>query len=554
MNSDSNKQLASFLQELDIVTPQAITDSLAKAEKKHLPLEEVLIDSDLVSRKMLGKVIADFLQQPSIYLADTAIDVTDLKLLPEEYSKEQLAVVFKQDPKTLHVASNAFSHEKIVEAIKKKTGLAVKIYFATKRDIEDTLAKYNKNAGAVFATMIKEHVEKAQTTTGVEPPIIELVATIITYAYQNKASDIHIEPTEEYTLVRFRIDGVLHDIAQLPSNLHDAIITRIKVLSNLRTDEHQNTQDGKINFKTERDELDLRVSIVPITNGENVVMRLLSEHSHQSSLAELGLSSSDLKKLQQAYQKPHGMILSTGPTGSGKTTTLYSILKVLNQRKINIMTIEDPVEYDIENINQIQVNEKTNLTFAKGLRSIVRQDPDIILVGEVRDSETANIAVNAAMTGHLVLSTLHTNDAATTFPRLTDMEVEAYLVASSVNVVIGQRLVRRICMNCKVSTKVSLEHVGTEIKKKFGDKETANVYKGKGCTVCHLTGYKDRVGIFEVMLVDEEIHAAITKKQSADEIKQLAITKGMKTMLEDGVEKIQQGITTLEEIMRATTE
>lgn len=316
------------------------------------------------------------------------------------------------------------------------------------------------------------------------------------------------------------------------------------------------------------EKLDIRVSIVPITDGEKVVMRLLSERSRQFGLESLGLLGEDLKKVQEAVEKPYGMILAVGPTGCGKTTTLYSILKILNQRDVNISTIEDPVEYDIEGVNQIQVNPKTNLTFAKGLRSIVRQDPDIILVGEIRDEETADIAINSAMTGHLVLSTLHTNDAATTLPRLLDMKIEPFLVASTINIIIAQRLVRKICTKCMVSKEVKPDGlVGTKanaldgveglaliprelIKKHFGDKETIRVYHGKGCKVCQGTGYSGRVGIFEVLMMDDDIRQAVVARKDSDTIQALAIQKGMTTMLDDGLQKVARGITTIEEVLR----
>lgn len=312
------------------------------------------------------------------------------------------------------------------------------------------------------------------------------------------------------------------------------------------------------------DKLDIRVSIVPITEGEKVVMRLLSERSRQFSLEDLGLEADDLSKVGKAIEKPHGMILAVGPTGCGKTTTLYALLKILNKREINIMTIEDPVEYDIEGVNQIQVNPKTELTFAKGLRSIVRQDPDIILVGEVRDNETAGIAINSAMTGHLVLSTLHTNDAATSFVRLMDMGIEPFLIASTINVIAAQRLVRKICSKCRVSVEVptsqpqSSSHLGglspELIKKHFGEKDTVRIYHGKGCPVCHQTGYSGRVGVFEVLEVDDEIQRAITSRADSNIIQNIAIKSGMTTMLEDGLRKVQRGITTIEEVMRVTKE
>jgi type IV pilus assembly protein PilB len=340
----------------------------------------------------------------------------------------------------------------------------------------------------------------------------------------------------------------------------------LKVLARLATDEHRVPQDGKIRHKSRWGEaLDLRLSVIPTTHDEKAVMRLLSEKNRRLSLANLGFFSEDLKSVSDAIKKPWGMILVTGPTGSGKTTTLYAMLQILNRRDVNITTIEDPVEYEIESINQIPVNEKTGLTFAKGLRSIVRQDPDIIMVGEIRDKDTANIAVNAAMTGHLVLSTLHTNDAATAFPRLSDMGIENFLIASTVNIVIAQRLVRKICMNCiqsvegdEIQQQIIDEYPEMkEFVMKFTKKKTTKgvrTFKGKGCHVCHQSGYFGRIGIFEVMAVSETIKEAIMKNANADQIRESAVKEGMPTMLQDGVRRVLAGQTTLEEVLRVTRE
>ena len=353
---------------------------------------------------------------------------------------------------------------------------------------------------------------------------------------------------------------MLHDVVKLPLELHGSIVTRVKVMSKLRTDEHASSQDGKLQITVSGDQLDIRVSIVPITNGEKIVMRLLSEKSRQFGLSDLGFGEMDLAKIERAYKKPYGMLLSTGPTGCGKTTTMYAVLKLLNKRDVNIMTIEDPVEYEIAGVNQIQVNEKSNLTFAKGLRSIVRQDPNIILVGEIRDEETAGIAVNSAMTGHLVLSTLHTNDAATSIPRLMDMGVEPFLVASSINVIVAQRLVRTICMKCRASEEVpkttiaSLIQIPDTIVSVVYKEDSCRMYKGKGCPVCHDTGYIGRIGLFEVMEITDAVRTAITERKDAATIKAIAVKEGMSTMMMEGLGKVKEGVTTLEEVLRVTKE
>jgi len=419
------------------------------------------------------------------------------------------------------------------------------------------LRVYKKDLQKTFDSFIKDHLEKSGRIILNDAPVGKIVDAIINYGYHDNASDIHIEPQEKNSLVRFRIDGVLHDVLIFPKALHDQIVSRIKVLSRLRTDEHLAPQDGKMRLTVDVDDIDIRVSILPVSDGEKIVLRLLTSRLKLFSLIDLGMNETDLKKVNNAYGKSFGMILSTGPTGSGKTTSIYAILKILNTRDKNITTIEDPVEYRIKGVNQINVNTKTNLTFASGLRSILRQDPNIVFVGEIRDGETAGIAVNAALTGHLVLSTLHTNDAATTLPRLIDMKVEPFLVASTVNVIIGQRLVRKICEMCKASLEIDkndLKKNLTEelIRKHFGANEKIRIYQGKGCKVCHDTGYAGRLGVFEVLEVSKEIKRLIVERTDSDVITKKAIEEGMTTMMEDGLDKVVKGLTTIEEIMRVT--
>ncbi len=383
--------------------------------------------------------------------------------------------------------------------------------------------------------------------------IVNLIDSLVEYAHTNHASDIHIDPSEKKVRVRLRIDGVLEELCVFPKDIHPEIISRIKILASLRTDEHQAPQDGRFRISL-KDTLpvDVRVSIVPTFFGENAVLRLLSDKAENLSLEMLGLSENDYQKLKKAAEKSSGMILATGPTGSGKTTTLYTILKMLNTKEVSIITIEDPVEYALEGIEQIQVNPRSSLTFANGLRSILRQDPNIIMVGEIRDVETAGIAVNTALTGHLLLSTLHTSDAATTLPRLLDMKIEPFLVASTVNVAIGQRLVRKICSSCKVEKKLS-EAETKSFSQSFsarGFDENAVYYYGAGCEDCNGTGYRGRIGIYEVLEVDHAIRQAIIEHASASTIKEIAMKNGMKTMVEDGLVKAKAGIITLEEILR----
>jgi len=557
----SDEQLSKILAEAELVSKDNLKKAKDVATRSEIPLYKALLNLELISDENLGRIIADAVGVDFISLSRVSIPMDILQIVPEVVAIKQRIVVFNKDKDGLHLAMEDPKNVQIREFVEKKIGIPVTPYFATEKDISRALELYTKDVTAAFDEIIAENVKQAKAAKAgkAELPIIKIVDTIISYAYKNKASDIHIEPEEIYSLVRFRIDGILHDIVKLPPEVHPKIVTRIKVLSKLRTDEHQAPQDGKIQYKVGDDSLDIRVSTVPVTEGEKIVMRLLSERSRQASLGDLGFSGTDLAKIEKAYKKPYGMILATGPTGSGKTTTMYAVLKILNEREVNIMTIEDPVEYGLQGVNQIQVNPKTNLTFATGLRSIVRQDPNIILVGEIRDEETAGIAVNSAMTGHLVLSTLHTNDAATAIPRLLDMGIEPFLVASSTNVIVAQRLVRKVHSVCKVSEEKDISeltaHLGEPlVKKVFGNVKTVRLYRGKGCKLDHGTGYEGRVGIYEVLEIDDEVRQAIVERKSAADIAKIAIKNSMTTMIENGLEKAKQGITTIDEILRVTKE
>lgn len=375
----------------------------------------------------------------------------------------------------------------------------------------------------------KPDAVEEELARGADISIINLLNRLAERAHNLGASDIHIDPLPLSLRVRLRIDGVLEDVYSFPKSIHGEFISRVKIVSRLRTDEHQAAQDGRFRYifpEPDNNHIDFRVSIMPTYHGENAVLRLLADKKEQSTLESLGFSKINTEKIKAALVKTNGMILATGPTGSGKTTTIYSLIKMLNTPAVSIVTIEDPIEYAIDKVEQIQVNPRTGLTFANGLKSILRQDPNIIMVGEIRDKETANIAVNAALTGHLLFSTLHTKDAATTLPRFLDMGIEEYLVASTVSLAIGQRLVRKICASCK----------------------------GKGCEKCHMSGYRGRICINEVMVADEEIRDAILKKSSAAELRKIAVKNGMMTMLEDGMQKVKSGLTTIEEVLRVIEE
>ncbi len=398
---------------------------------------------------------------------------------------------------------------------------------------------------------VKSDVEKQLSASPNEVSIIALVDLIVEYGYRSRCSDIHVEPAGERVMVRYRIDGILHDAFALVKDLQPEIITRIKVLSGLKTDIHHIPQDGRIKVKIgDEGDVDVRVSIAPTYYGENCVMRILAEANQIFNIGDLGFTPHQLTKIKEAIKKPYGMILANGPTGSGKTTTLYTVLKELNTREVSIITIEDPIEYSLEGITQIPVNVQAGLTFATGLRSILRQDPNVVMVGEIRDAETATIAVNAALTGHLMLSTIHTNDAATTFPRLMDMGIPPFLVASTVNIAIAQRLVRMVCKTCRIERDIDatdLKNLG-EVSKRVSYKKVYSA--GKGCNDCDGIGYRSRVGIHEVLEISDEIRALITARADASQIKQAAVRGGMITMIEDGLQKATEGITTIEEIFR----
>lgn len=549
-------QLQKLLLQAGIIDEKNLADVQEFVKNSQASLLDAVIEKDIITDEDLGRLIADFLKFPFVALSKITISEEVFRIIPERIARKYKAISFARDADGVKIAMADPGNREIQEIIAKKTGAKVTPYLATERDIENTLQIYRKELQKTFDELLQKEIGPTASLTD-DMPIAKIVDLLITYAYRDKASDIHIEPEEKSLLVRFRIDGILRDVLRVDKKLHDRIITRIKILSRLRTDEHLSAQDGKMRILIDDENLDIRVSIIPIADGEKAVLRLLSSRFRQFSLLDLGMNEHDLKKVNSAINKSYGMILSTGPTGSGKTTTIYAILKILNTRDKNITTIEDPIEYRIKGVNQIQANPKTNLTFASGLRSVLRQDPNVIFVGEIRDSETAGIAVNAALTGHLVLSTLHTNDAATALPRLIDMKVEPFLVASTVNIIIAQRLVRKICDSCKTPITIKrnevLKNISEEtVAKHFGRKENIDIYQGGGCKVCHFTGYAGRIGIFEVIEVSEKIKKLITAKSDSDVIAKEAITEEMTTMFDDGLEKTAKGLTTIKEVLRVT--
>lgn len=537
---------------------------LAQQTEQLLPA--MLVSEGILSAEVLRTTMAEFFKVPAIDLLALQIP-EDLALLIPPLVAEKLEILpFRKDKSGIHVAMSDPEDTEALKALTKKTGEKIVRYWASPSDIASALQRKKTGKAEAFEEQLTHSLKEleagavAHVGTGEEPPIVRIVEALLQHAMKNSASDIHVEPRDQNVDIRFRIDGVLHDITTLPKNIHELIVTRIKILSKLRTDEHLAAQDGKLKFTVLGNRVDVRVSIVPIVYGEKIVMRLLAQQGRGFSLEKLPFSKRDADIIKRNTQKPWGMILATGPTGSGKTTTLYAILKVLNTRQVNISTIEDPVEYDIAGINQIQVNPRTNLTFAHGLRSILRQDPNIIMVGEIRDEETAEIAVNASLTGHLVLSTLHTNDAATTLPRLLDMGIEPFLIASTINIAIGQRLVRALCPKCKKpQTLVTLQlpkeilHVlSASARQTLG--RSIKIFTAGGCAVCHQTGYESRIGIYEVLEMDEALRKLVMARATADDIRTQSRASGMTTLVEDGMRKVIAGLTSVEEILRVTKE
>lgn len=561
----SKEELKKLVVDKGYVSERDFENTAIDAKKQGLDVQDALVDRGLILDEHLGKLIADAKGFNFINLRSIHIGEDSLSIIPEPVARNKGVFVFKKDDQGVHVGMVDPTDMETINMISKRMG-GVKVipYLITEMDHISSLSKYKYNQRRKLDEILKELKKNNLTKEQRNQITVETVNVLMKYAYRSEASDIHIEPEENYTLVRFRIDGVMHDILKLPKDLAEYVITRIKILSKLRIDEHQAAQDSKFRIVLDGEKVDNRVSIVPVTKGENVVIRMLATKTKSYSLSSIGMLEEDFETVNRISKIPIGMILITGPTGSGKTTTIYSLMKILNTREVHISTIEDPVEYEVKGASQIPVNTETNLTFAEGLRAIVRQDPDIIGVGEIRDHETANIAVNSAMTGHLVLSTLHANDAPTTVLRLIDMGIKPFLVASTINVVIAQRLVRKICSACRVSREVTPKereaieknlnlHLSSE-KKHYKELLGTRLYSGKGCDVCDHTGFKGRIGIFEIMEMMDNIKELVMKQATDDEIKAAAKKNGMTTMFEDGLKKVKLGMTTVDEVLRVITE
>lgn len=546
MKLDKN-QLKSALLVGKFVTEDDLKLAEKEATEQNSNFAEVLLNKGIITNDILGQAMAESLGVPYADLNSRIPTKEQVKKIPEDFARKNNAIVFTETDKSVVIATD--DPEKIKGASQLENlfkGKNIEFAFSLTEDIKQSLSHYRESLSTRFAEILKSKRSAA-------PEIIE---EILKDAEALRTSDIHLEPQEEDVQIRFRIDGLLQEAGRVPKDLFENILNWIKVRSHLRIDEHFSAQDGSMRFESDNTEVDLRISIVPTLDGEKVAIRILAKYVKGFTLGELGLNKQDQELVRRASKKPFGMILVTGPTGSGKTTTLYSVMKMLNIPGVNVTTIEDPVEYKVKNLNQIQVNEATGLTFAKGLRTVVRQDPDIILVGEIRDKETAEIAVNAALTGHLLLSTFHANDAATSMPRLLDMGIEPFLLASTLEIVIAQRLARKICENCRYSKTYEMSEIEKKIpnaKKYFGDTKTITLYEGKGCTACSNTGYSGRTAIFEIIQITPEVQELILENPSSQKIWQLAEKQGAHSLFEDGVEKVKAGLTSLDETLRVVT-
>ena len=526
--------------------------------------EELLIKHNLVSEAVICQAKAEILKIPYVDVSATSIAPEALNLLPEAVADKYLVLpfAFDKEKQTLSIVMANPIDLQALEFIEKKTGMRLQPFLGeTSKLTKQIKERYAQSLSSEVTEALKETTTTQtkkmtvdELSGGVirEAPIAKIVSTILEFAIKVRASDVHIEPLEEKTRVRYRIDGILYEKLILPRSVHDSVISRIKILSHMKIDEKRIPQDGRFNFRTGDEEVDLRVSSLPSVHGEKIVMRLLSKAMHVPELTELGLRGTALTNLQAAIRVPHGIVLVTGPTGSGKTTTLYSLLNMINTPRVNIMTLEDPVEYQIGGITQVQTNPQAGLTFSSGLRSFLRQDPNIIMVGEIRDKETAELAIQASLTGHLVFSTLHTNSASGALPRLLDMEMEPFLLASSMTCIVGQRICRKVCESCKEAYEPAAAVVA-DVKKVLGPlliTTKIQFYRGKKCAECNGTGYSGRIGIFEVLPVTEKIGRLILEHSPSSKIETEAKLNGMIDMKQDGYLKTLEGVTTLEEVLR----
>ena len=547
-----HERIGDILIKRNIITPQQLMEALDVQKVSGKPLGDTLVEIGATTEDEIAKALAKQKNLPVVNLEEYEINSHAASLVTEKIARRHMAlpIGYEEGKLVLAMANPLDIHA--IDDLRVMAGYEIKPVVCTRSEINEAINKFLARSSSVEDAVeavieIKETAREKEPEAAVpDAPVVKLANQIIADAVSQGASDIHIEPQEKNFQVRFRVDGVLHDIMTVPKKVQAGLVSRLKIMSDMNIAKHRMPQDGRATVSAGGKEIDLRVATLPTVYGENVTMRILDKSQACLGLEDLGFSPGTLKKFKEAYSQAYGALLVTGPTGSGKSTTIYATLNVLNSPEKKIITVEDPVEYRLPGIIQIQVNPAAGLTFATGLRSIVRCDPDIIMVGEIRDLETAKIAVESALTGHLVLSTLHTNDAPSALTRLTEMGLEPFLVSSSIDCVLAQRLARKLCKHCKEEYKLSgkaLANIGLDGKE-------VTVYRAKGCKKCLDTGYKGRVGIYEVMAVSETIAKLCVEKKSTEEIRKVAIEEGMQTLREDGLEKVKMGVTSLEEIMR----
>ena len=563
----NGKTVTSILLEEHQITPEQYNKLKLVALNGEKTLDSVVLESKIVREETYYEARAKLFNLPFVSLSALPSSPEALGFIPKSIAERLNLIPFAYDKEKMSISVAMIDPLDLdgINFIRQKTKLSVEVFQGIPTEVKDAIQnQYTVGLIGEVKEALKETEQISQIKTFdkesisrviKDAPIAKIVATTLEYAVKSRASDVHIEPQEDRMRVRYRIDGILYERLSLPKGVQEAVVSRIKILSDLKIDEHRMPQDGRFNFKFGDQEVDLRVSVLPTSFGEKVVLRLLRKSGGVPSLTDLGLRGTALKNLEASILRPHGIIIVCGPTGSGKTSTLYSVLTRLNTTRVNILTLEDPIEYQIAGINQVQINPDVGLTFATGLRSFLRQDPNVILVGEIRDKETTELAIQAALTGHLVFSTLHTSSASGALPRLIDMGAETFLLASTLNATVGQRIARQICSQCKTSY-VPPQGIIDEIKKTLGPlmppqkSESVSLYKGQGCDYCGHSGYLGRVGIFEVMPISEKIARVILEKGDAASIEQLAVSEGMITMKQDGYLKVLEGISTVDEILR----
>ncbi len=550
-----------------LISPATFDSTAIEAKRLGQSIADNIVSQGLMTNDYYSSVLSDYFHVPLAGLDQKDIDVSVLTLLTEDVARQKRVVLFGKDPdRSIKAAMEDPTNLVTIQFLENHLKTRIQPFIARELDLNKGFALYSQATARDFKKIIQENLEISLRNkirgekAASEVPIVAIVDNVISYAMALGASDIHIEIFEDFIYIRYRIDGVLKEVFRMPTEIHSAILARLKLLSGMKIDEHAKPQDGRFRYKIGADLVDVRASVIPTFYGEKIEMRILPSTNRPLSFQELGMFDDTAKVLEDNVRRSYGMVLVTGPTGSGKTTTLYSVLNILNRPEVNIVTVEDPIEYNIKFVNQTQINDAAGVTFAEGLRSILRQDPNIILVGEIRDNETADIAVQAALTGHLVLSTLHTNDAPTAIPRFVDLKVPVFLVAAVLDAVMAQRLVRRICSSCIYSYQPTRELIAAMEKQAEQVGTSAFsvpklLYAGKGCPVCGGTGYRGRLGIFEVLNISDDIRKLIIDPNFLiDDLRALAAKQGMLTMFQDGMRKVERGITTLEELLRVIGE